>query len=241
MRHTESDLRTLLATRSDGFEPSVTVDAVVRRGRRVRMRRRVLAAALAGTALVAAMAVTTDAFAPEPPPAAVRVEPDLEVPEEFVVKLGALDTTLPLLHSERFTTMGPERTVTFQPVGWMTGFRVVCEDPKAWVVVVGEGRGKEPTGSVGRCRSGVGGHHDKLSAPSDWLRKPQSLRIWVFPGDARIPTEEKDRVGCERKSAQECADSMVSRALLRPAVRKAMSGEIGSVPGRWAAAVYDRP
>jgi hypothetical protein len=92
----------------------------------------------------------------------------------------------------------------------------------------------------------VGGHHDQLSAPTDWLKKPQSLQIWVFPADAPIREVAKAVTDCKptpKSKSTECDDdeSTASWALRRPEVLERLSAEVGERPGNWAVGVYDRP
>ncbi|MEU6724991.1 hypothetical protein ABZ917_14895 [Nonomuraea wenchangensis] len=252
MSHTESDLRALLDERGHhpaGGEPAVSLDAIVRRGRRIRRGRRAL---VAGGALAAAvtLAFTLPIIRPvmEAPPVSMTarqpadtadLDRDPEPPATFQVKLGAKEFELPLVHAERFSTVGVPRTVTFTPLSRFTGFKVLCADPQDWVVTIIDTKSGEPSGTSGRCgKGGAGGHHDELSAPSDWLKRPQSLKVWVFPADAPIRKVMKSTVGCEPSG---CDEDGQAGALSRPEVLERLSAEVGERPGAWAVGVYDAP
>ncbi|GAA4180426.1 hypothetical protein GCM10022252_03250 [Streptosporangium oxazolinicum] len=255
MRHTESDLRKLL-TEHGGERahhgPAVHLDAIVKRGRRTRRIRR---AVIAGTAAVFAVAAVglvngpltgpsgrAETTVAQRPVDSVQVDPGPELPEEFPVVLGAEKIDLPLIHSQRFETEGVTWTVTFTPSSTSTGYKVVCTDPRAWVVIAQQLKSGEPGGTVGRCKDSVGGQHDRLSAPSNWLKRPQSLQVWVFPADAPVGEVAKAVTGCEpiRKS-KGCDEAAQSYALKSPKVRERLLAEIGEQPGRWAVGIYDRP
>ncbi|MER7370358.1 hypothetical protein [Nonomuraea wenchangensis] len=250
MSHTESDLRALLDERGHhpaGGEPAVSLDAIVRRGRRIRRGRRALAA---GGALAAAVTLvfTLPIVRQEAPPASItasrpadtaRMGRAPEPPPTYKVVLFPERFELPLIHTERFSTVGAPRTVTFSPVSKYTAYRVVCEDPRAWVVTIIATKSGEPGGTTGRCgERGGGGHHDGLSAPSGWLKRPQSLEIWVFPADAPIRKVMKPADGCDPTG---CAEIDQARALMDPEVRDRLAAEVREQPGAWAVGVYDAP
>lgn len=252
MTPTETDLRKLLADHALGGEPSARLDTIVRRAHRIRRTRRALTA---GTAAVLAVTVAglvnglltgspraNVATAAQPPADSAQVEPGPKLPDKFTVILGAKKFDLPLLQSQRFETMGVARTVKFSPTSFSTGFKVVCDDPQAWVVTSGKLKGGERGGSVGRCGDSSGGqHHDELSAPSDWLKRPQSMQIWVFPADAPVQKVAK-AVGCRPiTKSSGCDETAESEALTRPEVLERLSAEVGERPGRWAFGIYDRP
>ncbi|MEO3797138.1 hypothetical protein ABGB14_43645 [Nonomuraea sp. B10E15] len=250
MRHTESNLRTLLdrhAHDTTGREPVPNLDAIVRRGRRTRRTRRALSvgAALAVTATAAVLLtgpVRPDRAVVAQPPSSARIEPPPELPESFPVVLGAERFALSLIHSQRFGTTGVGRTVTFTPTSLSTGYKVVCADPQAWVVVSISHKGGEAGGTSWRCGDGVGGHHDRLSAPSGWLKGPQTIQVWVFPADAPVVkvTEELGRCRQFTKSPT-CDERAAARALSRPDVLERLSAEVGERPGEWAVGLYDHP
>ncbi|MEV4801952.1 hypothetical protein AB0K18_18220 [Nonomuraea sp. NPDC049421] len=246
MRHTESELERLLDERSRSAPPSPDLGAIVRRGRRIRRGRR---AASAGAALaVAAVALMYGLpSAPSPAPVArqptdtVSLQPELPLPETFRVKLGDKDFTLPLLHSERYETMGVPRTVTFSPTSKDTAHMVVCDDPRAWVVTRSSLKGGEMGGGAGRCGKGSGGHHDKLSAPEGWLERPQKMQIWVFPADAPIERVAGEVKACRPDMSEDvCARLREMSPLMFPEVLERLSAEVGERPGRWAVGIYDR-
>ncbi|GAA5068786.1 hypothetical protein HNP84_009065 [Thermocatellispora tengchongensis] len=255
MTYTESDLRRLLTERvreQDGGEPSAHLDAIVRRGRRTRRTRRAMAAggalALAVAAaglmnvLPAAQPGTGETAAAQQRADSARVERGPELPETYAVVLGAERFDLALIHSRHFETMGVAQKVTFSPSTFSTGYKVVCDDPRAWVVTVERLKGGEPGGTAGRCDSSVGGHHDRLSAPSDWLKRPQSLQVWVFPADAPVREVAEAVTGCPvTPVSKDCDEKAQSQALMRPEVRERLSAQLGERPGRWAVGVYDRP
>ncbi|GAA2211366.1 hypothetical protein GCM10009850_068250 [Nonomuraea monospora] len=248
MTHTESDLRELLTRRAREQGGGAGLDAIIRRGRRVRRTRR---AFMAGAA---ALAVTTVALAgmqlrPAGPPVAqqpvdsAQVEqPVPEVPGKFEVRLGAKQFDMPLIHSERFDTLGA-RTVTFTPTSTYTGSKVLCEDPRAWVVTTERLKGGESGGGAARCGDGRGGmHHDELSAPDGWLDGPQTLKVWVFPSDAPVREVAKAVTGCRMFGKDTgCDESAQLHALTNPKVRERLLAELGERPGRWAVGIYDRP
>ncbi|MEV0383197.1 hypothetical protein [Nonomuraea sp. NPDC050643] len=253
MRHTETDLRRFLTEHSqarDHGEPPAHLDAIVRRGRRIRRTRRMLTAGatlacavaavgLANSLLIGPQAIPSVAAQP-PVDSAEVVEPGPKPPEEFQVVLGATKFAMPLLDSQRFDTMGAAQTVTFTPASHDTGFKVVCDDPEAWVVLQQRLKNGEQGGSSGRCKDGVGGHGDEKSVPSDWLEGPQSMKVWVFPADAPVEEVVKDTVACP-KGMKECAEHIVTWGLSQPKVLERLSEEIGERPGRWAVGIYDRP
>ncbi|GAA3473276.1 sigma factor [Nonomuraea roseola] len=171
-----------------------------------------------------------------------QVEPGPKLPERFPVVLGAVKFDLSLIDSQRFETMGVARTVTFTPTSLSTGHTVVCDDPQAWVVIRGKLKGGEMGGSAGRCGESVGGHHDRLSAPSGWLKRPQSLQVWVFPADAPVREVAEAVTGCRPLvKSKGCDETALSRELMNPEVRERLSAKVGEVPGRWAVGIYDRP
>ncbi|MGW0806172.1 hypothetical protein [Nonomuraea sp. NPDC002799] len=250
MRPTESNLRTLLekhAHHATGREPVPHLDAIIRRGRRTRRARRALSvgAALAVTATAAVLLtgpVRTDRAVVAQPPSSARVEAAPALPESFPVVLGAERFSLSLIHSQRFNTTGVDRTVTFTPASVSTGYKVVCGDPQAWVVVSSPLKSGEPGGTSGRCGDGVGGHHDRLSAPSGWLKGPHAIQVWVFPSDAPVVRVAEELGRCLRftKSAT-CDERAAGAALSHPDVLERLSAEVGERPGEWAVGIYDRP
>ncbi|MEU8358019.1 hypothetical protein AB0C27_18575 [Nonomuraea sp. NPDC048882] len=259
MRRTESGLRALLEERANdgaGAEPSPHLDRIVRRGRRTRATRRVLSAgaALAATATATAAVLLTGSItgtglvrpderaAVGRQPDSAQVETGPELPETYPIVLGAKRYSIPLLHAERFTTTGVGRTVTFTPTSTDTGFKVVCGDPNAWLVLSGPLKGGERGGTSGRCGNGGGGHHDHLSAPTGWLKGPQKIQVWVFPPDAPV-VEVAEQLGrCLRVPAPgPCNEEAAGRALFHKDVRERLSAKVGEQPGTWAVGVYDHP
>ncbi|NUW30762.1 hypothetical protein HTZ77_04900 [Nonomuraea sp. SMC257] len=256
MSYNESDLRELLNEHGHGRagrEPSARLDAIVRRGRRIRRTRR---AVTAGTALafaaVAAAGLTgllpagaqrgEGAAVAQQPVDSARVTPGPELDDTMKVALGAKKFDLHLIHSQRFETVGGMQKVTFTPTSVYTGDKVVCDDPRAWVVIQYRGNGPEPIGSRGRCEGSIGGHNDELSVPSDWLKRPQSMQIWVFPGDAPVREVAEAVNGCRpRMKGKDCDEVAQSVALGNPEVRRRLSALVGEQPSRWAVGIYDRP
>ncbi|MEV4158668.1 hypothetical protein [Nonomuraea dietziae] len=255
MKHTESDLRRLLTVQAQeraGREPSADLDTIVRRGHRIRRTRRAVAAGAAAAFAVAAVGLVNGLPAGPPGPGetsvaqrpvdSAQVEPGPKLPERFPVVLGAVRSDLSLIHSQRFETMGVARTVTFTPTSFSTGYKVVCDDPQAWVVIRGKLKGGEMGGSAGRCRESVGGHHDRLSAPSGWLKRPQSLQVWIFPADAPVREVAEAVTGCRPLGKSKgCDETAQLRELMNPEVRERLAAKVGEVPGRWAVGIYDRP
>ncbi|MFC4060896.1 hypothetical protein ACFOWE_21545 [Planomonospora corallina] len=255
MRHTESDLRELLdryGRAPSGCEPSAGLDAIVRRGRGIRRTRR---AVTAGAALALAVAATGLASGPladllrpreavlaQPSPAAVPAGPGADLPGTMPVVLGADRFDLSLIHSRRFETVGVGETVTFTPTSHFTGNKVVCDDPRAWVVTDLPLRGGESGGTAGRCGDLAGGHHDRLSAPSGWLEGPQSMKVWVFPADAPVREVAEAVTGCRPVvKPGGCDEAAQVRALRDPEVRRRLSLRTGERPGGWTVGIYDRP
>ncbi|WP_169981992.1 hypothetical protein [Microbispora sp. H10836] len=250
MRHTESDLRTLLDEHGRapaGREPAAPLDAIVRRGRRMRRTRRAMTAGAAVACTVAAVALGNAMLAGHPradrttvaaqPTGSVQAAAWPKLPDRFPVMLGAEKFDLRPIHAWRFETMSAGQTLTFTPTSSFTGIKVACDDPRAWVVVAMPLKGGETGGTTGRCGdSAGGGHHDRKSAPSGWLKGPQSIRIWVFPADAPV------REAACRVVPKECDEPALAegRALRRPEVRDQLSAMVGERPGRWAAGIYDR-
>ncbi|MFI6921291.1 hypothetical protein ACIBIZ_15150 [Nonomuraea spiralis] len=250
MRHTESNLRTLLDTYAHdatGREPVPHLDAILRRGRRIRRARRSLNVGVLAVATAAAVMLTgpdrTDQAAVAQPPSSARIETPPELPEKFLVVRGAERFTLPLIHSQRFGTTGGRRTVTFTPTSVSTGYKVVCADPRAWVVVRISLKGGESGGTSGRCGAGMGGHQDRLSAPAKWLKGRQTIQVWVFPPDAPVAkvAEELGRCRAFTKTTDTCDEQAARASLPRPDVLERLSAEVGEQPGGWSVGVYDRP
>ncbi|MFG1970944.1 hypothetical protein ACGFJC_16625 [Nonomuraea fuscirosea] len=259
MRRTESGLRALLEERAGdgaGAEPSPHLDRIIRRGRRTRATRRALSvgAALAVTAtataavLLAGSITGTGLVRPDEPavvarqPDSAQVETGPELPETFPVVLGAKRYSIPLLHAERFTTTGVGRTVTFTPTSTDTGFKVVCGDPNAWLVLSSPVKGGELSGTAGRCGNGGGGHHDHLSAPTGWLKGPQKIQVWVFPPDAPVVEVAEELGRCLPVPASApCDEGAAGRALFRKDVRERLLAKVSEQPGTWAVGVYDHP
>ncbi|MFG6202410.1 hypothetical protein [Nonomuraea sp. JJY05] len=251
MRHTENDLRTLLTEHFQeqaGREPSAHLDAIVWRGRRMRRTRRAVTSGAAAVIAVTAVGLgnglltgapqTGGVTAAQPSADSAQVEPGPKLPENLPVRLGAEQFDLSLIHSQRFETVGAARTVSFTPTSFSTGFKVVCDDPQAWAVTVEKLKGGEKGGAVGRCGEPAGSHHDELSAPADWLKRPQSIQVWVFPADAPVQEVAQGVKGCPKK-AKLCDET--AQLLWRPEVRERLSAKLGETPGRWAVGVYDRP
>ncbi|MEV4059776.1 hypothetical protein [Nonomuraea dietziae] len=255
MKHTESDLRRLLTVRVQeraGREPSADLDAIVRRGHRIRRTRRAVTAGVAAAFAVTAVGLVNGALAGPPGPGetsaaqrpvdSAQVEPGPKLPETMPVVLGAVRFDLSLIDSQRFQTMGVARTVTFTPTSFSTGYKLVCDDPQAWVVIRSKLKGGEMGGSSGRCGESVGGHHDRLSAPSGWLKRPQSLQVWVFPADAPVREVAEAVTGCRPPGKSKgCDERAQSLELMNPRVRERLLAKVGEVPGRWAVGIYDRP
>ncbi|WP_436757032.1 hypothetical protein [Streptosporangium sp. V21-05] len=240
MIHTEGELRAALA--EDVFEGPPDVREIVRRGRRIRRRRTV--AGVAGVALavaaVAAVAFPVQGFwrDAEPvrkePPTAARISPSSALPPKNV-----LDA--PLIASYGFTTVPEGATVAFRPLSVYTSYRVVCADPEAMVVIREAGGG----GSAGRCGGrNVDHFYDGRTVTSDWLERPQSLKIWILPGDLPIRSLDEpnsyDDCKVARKEVGLCDGEYRMSQLLWPGVVERVAAELELRPGRWEVGFYDR-
>ncbi|MFD0480270.1 hypothetical protein ACFQ0B_78220 [Nonomuraea thailandensis] len=180
MSYTEEHLRAVLAERVASGSPDV--QQIVRRGRRIKRRRRAgftlagLGAAATvflgvqggwvGTAPVAERRPATASAAPSLPPEDMRAVPPA-----------------PLIASQSSATLPSGKTVKFRPLSFFTSYTVVCTDPEAWVIIRREGGG----GGVGRCgQKGASSHSSKESVASGWLERTQQIEVWVLPADAPI-------------------------------------------------------
>ncbi|MCG5220139.1 hypothetical protein [Streptosporangium sp. KLBMP 9127] len=245
MTHTENDLRELLSERAAAGDGSPRLDDIVRRGRRIRLRRRAVSTVLAGAAVVSVVAVTAPFAAGAPqvkqvPADSARLESGPKLPKTFRVLLGAVDFTMPLIHSERFTTVGSGKTIKFTPTSYYTGNKVVCSDPRMWVLIREKLKGGKAGGSLRRCSGDGGGHHDERSAPDGWLDGPQSMKVWVFPADAPIYESGPRAKDCAPQ-AKKCHGKYTFRTLFRSTGVEQLEAEIGERPGSWAIGVYDSP
>ncbi|WP_093175279.1 hypothetical protein [Sinosporangium album] len=176
------------------------------------------------------------------PASAAQPEHRPKLPGSFLVRLGAKKTVLPLVHSQWFEKVGVAQKVTFMPTSFSTGYRVVCDDPRAWVVTSQRLKSGEMGGRAGRCGKWEGGHHDERSAPSDWLKRPQYLEVWVFPADAPVREVAEAVTGCRPiTTSKKCDETAQTAALINPKVRSRLSAKVGEQPGRWAVGIYDRP
>ncbi|WP_440097743.1 hypothetical protein [Streptosporangium sp. H16] len=238
MIHTEDELRAVLA--EDVSEGLPDVREIVRRGRRIRRRRAVAGGALA-VAAVAAVAFPVQGLWRDAEPVekesstAARISPLPALPSK-----NALDA--PLIKSYGSTTVPADATVTFQPLSFYTSYRVVCADPKAVVVIREAGGG----GSVGRCGGrGADNFYDERSVASDWLERPQPLKIWVLPGDMPIHSlgagpKSYDDCKVVRKELGLCDGKYRMSELLWPGVAERVTAELERRPGRWEIGIYDR-
>ncbi|MER5647068.1 hypothetical protein [Streptosporangium sp. NPDC002524] len=241
MIHTEDELRAALA--EDVSRGTPDVREIVRRGRRIRRRRTV--AGVTGVALAVA-AVAAVAFpvqwlwrdaepARKEPPTAARISPPSALPPKNV-----LDA--PLIRSYGFTTVPEGAKVTFRPLSVHTSYRVVCADPEAMVVI----READGGGSAGRCGGrNVDHFYDRSSVTSGWLERPQSLKIWILPGDMPIHSFDDDPDSyddCEvvRKEVGLCDGKYRMSQLLWPGVVERVAAELERRPGRWEVGFYDR-
>ncbi|MGV9387092.1 hypothetical protein ACWDRB_65715 [Nonomuraea sp. NPDC003707] len=252
MRHTEGELRRLLtkhAQEQTGGEPPAHLDAIVRRARHMRRTRR----ALMGVTAVAFVVVVAElngllagppwagnAMIAQHPADSAHVERGPKLPEKLSAQ-GGERFDLALIHSRHFQTTGVVRTMTFSPTTLTTSYTVVCDDPKAWFVTAPLPESGKLGGTAGPCKPSVRVTYDRLSVPSDWLKRPQSLQVWVFPSNAPIREVAKTVMGCSPPSqAKRCDKTSESQALMRPEVRERLLAEVGEQPGRWAVGVYDR-
>ncbi|MEU4540230.1 hypothetical protein AB0G15_35855 [Streptosporangium sp. NPDC023825] len=271
MSNTEDDLRTLLEERGAGSGSGAgggvgstdRLEAILARGRAIRRRRTAAAAAAVLTAGALAVAVVVPSLTGrgggEAPIVAVAADPTpvpTAVPPVSGKDLPATVNDLMnrhemrLIYAYRSNTLGVKRTLTFTPTSVFTGFRVVCEDPRAVVVKV-TGAGKHRSGSAGECGSGRPGltsQHGKESVPPGWTSREQSATVWVLPPRPRISREALKKLKCPEKEVERtgmCRGHYMIWALIGPRmdtrVLERVMAKVGSKPGRWAIGVYDRP
>ncbi|WP_440104076.1 hypothetical protein [Streptosporangium sp. H16] len=271
MSNTENDLRTLLEERGAGGcrdgGGTARLEAILARGRAIRRRRTAATAAAVVTAGALAVAVVAPSLSagggaeapivavaadptPVPPPVPTAVPP---VPgKDLPATVNDLRNRheMRLIHAYRSNTLGVKRTLKFTPTSVFTGFRVVCEDPKA-VVVKMTGTGIHRSGSARECGSGWPGltsQHDKESAPPGWTSREQSATVWVLPPRPRISREALKKLKCPEKEVERtgmCRGHYMISDLIGPRmdtrVLERVLANVGSKPGRWAIGVYDRP
>jgi hypothetical protein len=256
MRHTEAELTQVLADRASGDPGAPDLAEIMRRGRRYR-RRRGMAASLAVAAAVTATIVTVTSLAmpaqAPPPPAtghddSVTIASGVRLPKTFEL-VGENLPPMPLIRSERFDTTGPIRTISYTPKSAHTGYVVVCEDPRAWVVLRSKELHGVYSGSTYRC-----GRGNPLHAPGVGSHGPQTMEVAVLPADAPIrePGEirqspDGDGTGrprtatpeCPRYSVKKCGGKYSSSSLQREGALERVRDEIGERPGAWAIGIYD--
>ncbi|MET8382823.1 hypothetical protein ABZV14_07445 [Streptosporangium canum] len=264
MTHTEHDLRELLAARSEGGSGGAArLEEILRRGRAVRRRRRAVRTALAVGVVAIAVTVPlsllgsgngqfTTAVAAEPTASTGSRAPDTPRPGKDLPASAKAGQKMSLIEAHRSETIGAPYRLTFQPTSRFTGIRVVCADPKSWVVII-SGEGARRSSSVGdSCLSDVrpsrpddrlSSMYDETSTPADWTRKEQTVTVWVLPSDAPvINASDAARRGCEEggRKIRKCHGKYTMSALLDPKVMARLTAELGTRPGRWAVGVYDR-
>ncbi len=260
-QYTENDLRAVFAEHSGaGPVRPPRLEEIMRRGRRMRLRRRVAAGAALAGAAVAAVGVV-DAILPKlnaNAPASVmgssaRMVTGAELPETVSGSGGKLS----LIHSETHRTMGKRVTVTFRPTSVTTGYSIRCADPKVWVLVRSVDGMETDFGRCGvRTGEGLDSQHDEKSVAPGWLQRPQTLEIWVFPSDAPIaegpwksdgtpnPDVSMDRPydGCKTANRKKgtCDGKFVQDGIEKRPER--VAAKVGSRTGApWSVGIYDKP
>ncbi|MFF5211220.1 hypothetical protein [Streptosporangium sp. NPDC000396] len=260
MIHTEHDLRELLAERStDGSGGAAQLESIIAKGRRIR-RRRMGALMAAAVAAVAAVVPVVMALSPggKSPSVAVAAEPTALLPttplpaatpesgKDLPASLKGMGKRLKLIQAYRSETMGLGYTVKFKPTSRFTGYRVTCDDPKAWVLMTYRRARYAETKSITTCGRlpGLTSQSSEESTPANWTQKEQSIVIRVLPSDAPIiDISESQRKGCEvfgKKKKHMCDGKYIVTALLDPKVADRLAAKIGTKPGRWAVGVYDQ-
>lgn len=244
MSYTEEQLRAALA---EGVAPgSPDIQQIVRRGRRIRRRRRagltLAGLAVAATASLGVQGVLVGtAQVVERPPTTVTVSAAPGLPPENKQAVPPA----PLIASESSARVPAEKAVKFRPLSFFTSYRIVCADADAWVIV----RTKRQGGTVSRCGpKGMTMSENKESAPSGWLKRTQEFEVWVLPADAPILSPRRGTgpdpyAGCTvaRKDVGWCDGKYLSMPLVRqPGALEKLVAEIRSRPGAWAVGVYDR-
>ncbi|MET8156277.1 hypothetical protein ABZT47_07875 [Sphaerisporangium sp. NPDC005289] len=242
MTFTEADLRAALADDLHAGLPDVP--GIVERGRRIRRRRTASALTLAGVVTATAAVLIAR---PELVPAAVDRTPVTAVsiaPPDGLPATNDLDG--PLITAAVSTTMVTGREITFRPLSTSTSFKIVCDDPMAWVAI----RTSDSGMMTGRCgRDGIGDFFSSDSVPSDWLDRPQRLTVWVFPADTPIidhrlrMNQSEMYAGCKvvDDSVGRCDGGYLAQVLILPGRVEKLATQIAPRPGRWAIGVYDRP
>ncbi|MDF5751894.1 hypothetical protein [Spongiactinospora sp. TRM90649] len=261
MRHTEGNLRALLDERASGDRGGAPdIEAIVRRGHRLRRGRYLASAVLAGVAVASVAGVTglmangTAAPVAVGPMSSAKITtpaPDLRLPPtmDVVVKTTIRDAKIrwvPLIEQRRSTTAG-KAAMTFRPSSVDTGFTLLCSDPRAWVLTRYERTGEAPSGGISRCGDHMSWDFNERRVSRDWLKKPQSLKLWVFPADAPInPTDLVDgevlKVCALGKAgeAQRC-DPTISGDFRDVGLADRLAAQFGERPLSWAVGIYDAP
>ncbi|MFI6886495.1 hypothetical protein [Streptosporangium canum] len=256
MRHTEAELTQVLVDRASGVPGTLDLAAITRRVRRYRRRRAMAGALAAAAAVTATIATVVNLAMPAqaPPPAATShddsaaVASGVQLPKTFE-RVGENLPPMPLIHSERFDTVGPIRTISYTSLSADLGYVVVCEDPRAWVVLRSNKLHGIYSYSVRRC-----GRGDPLHAPGLKPHGPQTMEVAVLPADA--PLREPSEIGqspggdgtgsprtltpqCPRSSVKKCGGKYSISSLNREGMLERVRDEIGERPGTWAIGIYD--
>ncbi|WP_371781226.1 hypothetical protein [Streptosporangium subroseum] len=252
MNHvTENELRTVLAERSSGPTRLPHLEEITKRGRRVRLRQRVIA----GTALAGAIAAVTAVFGvvlpglgkesvASHPVTSARVTTGVEMPATVE---GSLEQ-LSLIHSETHRFVGQRVRVTFRPTSGYTGWTIRCADPMDWVLV----RSADTAwrwSEFSRCgardekKRGLDTQQEETSVSPEWLRAPQNMDIWVFPAGTPIADDgslhepyanckviDRKQGMCDGKFTVETLHSKPDR----------IAAVVGRQPGLWSVGIYDK-
>ncbi|PRX43100.1 hypothetical protein B0I32_1606 [Nonomuraea fuscirosea] len=244
MSYTEEQLRAALAESVASGSPDV--QQIVRRGRRIKRRRRagftLAGLGAAATVFLGVQGVRVGtAHVAEQPPARVTASAAPSLPPEDTRAVPPA----PLIASQSSATMPSVKTVKFRPLSFFTSYTIVCTDPEAWVIIRREGGG----GGMRRCgQKGASSHSSKESVPSGWLERTQQIEVWVLPADTPIHDPRRGAgsdpyAGCTvaRKDVGWCDGKYLQIPLVRqPGALKKLVEETRSRPGAWVVGVYDR-
>ncbi|MEV6039000.1 hypothetical protein AB0L65_48200 [Nonomuraea sp. NPDC052116] len=255
MTHSEGDLRALLDRRAaadENAERAPDLDAIVRRGRRIRRGRGLLATtAVMGIAAAAVAAVPWLTGGTVPvntvPADSANVKPGgdrVEVPRVFEARYGKKVVRIPLLREEHFIAAGKGETLTFTPAAPEMALKVICRDPGAWVVTAIWAEGEKPAGAVVRCGPDGAMQHEEATEGQKWVGSPQHLRIWVFPADAPIvqpPRGSRPGEYCRTADPEVKCEKYSHIDILKEGMADKLAAQVGESPMAWSVGIYEKP